>query len=94
MSAQMTAITANQITRRHSHRATSGLQLAVDDNLGDFVFFKLVNDYFSNEIQAFGLELMSRAMRWVRRPACLSGLSGWSQFPTLVPRLPTSRVLH
>ncbi len=52
----MTAITANQITRRHSHRATSWLQLAADANLGDFVFFKLVNDYFSNEIQAFVLE--------------------------------------
>ncbi|WP_167702312.1 type IV secretion system protein, partial [Xanthomonas axonopodis] len=32
---------------------------------GDFVFFKLINDYFSNEIQAFGLALMGRAMRWV-----------------------------
>ncbi|KGR60242.1 Type IV secretion system protein virB6, partial [Xanthomonas vasicola] len=31
----------------------------------DFVFFKLINDYFSNEIQAFGLALMGRAMRWV-----------------------------
>ncbi|KOB33794.1 Type IV secretion system protein virB6 [Xanthomonas arboricola] len=36
-----------------------------DIGLGEFVFFKLVNDYFSNEIQEFGLELMSRAMRWV-----------------------------
>ncbi|HHZ21872.1 TPA: hypothetical protein HH296_04945 [Xanthomonas vasicola pv. zeae] len=26
--------------------------------MGDFVFFKLINDYFSNEIQTFGLELM------------------------------------
>ncbi|MCD0256666.1 type IV secretion system protein, partial [Xanthomonas melonis] len=33
--------------------------------LGDFVFFKLVNDYFSNEIQEFGLDLMRRTMRWV-----------------------------
>ncbi|MBV6809139.1 hypothetical protein KWH19_04730 [Xanthomonas campestris pv. pennamericanum] len=55
----ITAIVANQITRRHSHRATSWLQPLADANLGDFVFFKLINDYFSNEIQAFGLELMT-----------------------------------
>ncbi|AZR24978.1 type IV secretion system protein [Xanthomonas vasicola] len=41
------------------------LQPLADANLGDFVFFKLINDYFSNEIQAFGLALMGRAMRWV-----------------------------
>ncbi|TWQ43267.1 type IV secretion system protein, partial [Xanthomonas vasicola] len=40
-------------------------QPLADIGLGEFVFFKLVNDYFSNEIQEFGLELMSRAMRWV-----------------------------
>ncbi|MCD0244335.1 Type IV secretion system protein virB6, partial [Xanthomonas melonis] len=40
-------------------------QPLADANLGDFVFFKLVNDYFSNEIQEFGLDLMRRTMRWV-----------------------------
>ncbi|MCC8535821.1 type IV secretion system protein [Xanthomonas axonopodis pv. poinsettiicola] len=48
-----------------AHRAISRLQPLADIGLGEFVFFKLVNDYFSNEIQAFGLELMGRAMRWV-----------------------------
>nr|WP_276329818.1 type IV secretion system protein [Xanthomonas cucurbitae] len=47
------------------HGAMNGLQPLADIGLGDFVFFKLVNDYFSNEIQAFGLQLMSRTMRWV-----------------------------
>ncbi|WAH66691.1 type IV secretion system protein [Xanthomonas hortorum] len=41
------------------------MQPLADIGLGEFVFFKLVNDYFSNEIQEFGLELMSRTMRWV-----------------------------
>ncbi|MBV6849380.1 type IV secretion system protein [Xanthomonas euvesicatoria] len=41
------------------------LQPLADANLGDFVFFKLVNDYFNSEIQDFGLELMGRAMKWV-----------------------------
>ncbi|MDZ7942442.1 Type IV secretion system protein virB6, partial [Xanthomonas campestris pv. campestris] len=36
-----------------------------DIGFGDFIFFKLVNDYFSNEIQKFGLELMRNSMRWV-----------------------------
>ncbi|MBV6809135.1 type IV secretion system protein [Xanthomonas campestris pv. pennamericanum] len=47
------------------HGTMNWLQPLADIGLGEFVFFKLVNDYFSNEIQAFGLELMSRAMRWV-----------------------------
>ncbi|KLD77914.1 type IV secretion system protein [Xanthomonas hyacinthi] len=47
------------------HGAMGWLQPMVDINIGDFVFFKLVNDYFSNEINQFGLELMSRAMKWV-----------------------------
>ncbi|MFC3278234.1 type IV secretion system protein [Xanthomonas fragariae] len=47
------------------HGAMNWLQPLADIGLGEFVFFKLVNDYFSNEIQEFGLELMSRAMRWV-----------------------------
>ncbi|AOY69144.1 type IV secretion system protein [Xanthomonas euvesicatoria pv. euvesicatoria] len=50
---------------RYARRAISQLQPLVDANLGDFVFFKLVNDYSSNEIQDFGLELMRRTMRWV-----------------------------
>ncbi|MCD0264966.1 Type IV secretion system protein virB6, partial [Xanthomonas melonis] len=50
---------------RYARRAISQLQPLVDANLGDFVFFKLVNDYFSNEIQEFGLDLMRRTMRWV-----------------------------
>ncbi|MCC5084502.1 type IV secretion system protein [Xanthomonas campestris] len=41
------------------------LQPLADANLGDFVFFKLVNDYFNREIQDFGMALMERAMRWV-----------------------------
>ncbi|MBV6897405.1 type IV secretion system protein [Xanthomonas euvesicatoria] len=45
--------------------AASWLQPLADANLGDFVFFKLVNDYFNREIQEFGLDLMGRAMRWV-----------------------------
>ncbi|MCD0260213.1 type IV secretion system protein [Xanthomonas melonis] len=47
------------------HGAMNGLQPMADIGLGDFVFFKLVNDYFSNEIQEFGLDLMRRTMRWV-----------------------------
>ncbi|MBB4591607.1 type IV secretion system protein [Xanthomonas cannabis] len=47
------------------HGAASWLQPLADANLGDFVFFKLVNDYFNREIQEFGLDLMGRAMRWV-----------------------------
>ncbi|CAH2708445.1 VirB6 protein [Xanthomonas campestris pv. nigromaculans] len=47
------------------HGAMNWLQPLADIGLGEFVFFKLVNDYFSNEIQGFGLELMSRTMRWV-----------------------------
>ena len=47
------------------HGAASWLQPLADANLGDFVFFKLVNDYFNREIQEFGLELMKRAMKWV-----------------------------
>lgn len=47
------------------HGAMNWLQPLADIGLGEFVFFKLVNDYFSNEIQEFGMELMSRAMRWV-----------------------------
>ncbi|MFC0154988.1 Type IV secretion system protein virB6, partial [Xanthomonas dyei] len=45
------------------HGAASWLQPLADANLGDFVFFKLVNDYFNREIQDFGMELMGRAMR-------------------------------
>ncbi|UQQ12588.1 type IV secretion system protein [Xanthomonas arboricola] len=62
----MTAsLQATATVDRYAHRAISRLQPLADIGLGEFVFFKLVNDYFSNEIQEFGLELMSRAMRWV-----------------------------
>ncbi|MEB1608967.1 type IV secretion system protein [Xanthomonas campestris pv. campestris] len=47
------------------HGAMNWLQPLADIGLGEFVFFKLVNDYFSNEIQEFGLELMGRTMKWV-----------------------------
>ena len=33
--------------------------------LGDFVFFKLINEYFDNKIDQFGLRLMGRMMTWV-----------------------------
>lgn len=32
--------------------------------VGDYVFFKLVNEYFNHEIDHFGLALMRRAMAW------------------------------
>nr|WP_238601345.1 type IV secretion system protein [Xanthomonas arboricola] len=41
------------------------LQPLADANLGDFVFFKLVSDYFNREIQEFGLDLMKETMKWV-----------------------------
>ncbi|MEA9514397.1 hypothetical protein, partial [Xanthomonas campestris] len=50
---------------RCAPRAASWLQPLADIGLGDFIFFKLVNDYFSNEIQKFGLELMRNSMHWV-----------------------------
>ncbi|MFW9447008.1 type IV secretion system protein [Xanthomonas euvesicatoria pv. euvesicatoria] len=46
-------------------RAANWYQPLADANLGDFVLFKLVNDYFNSEIQDFGMDLMKRAMRWV-----------------------------
>ncbi|WP_228734018.1 type IV secretion system protein [Xanthomonas euvesicatoria] len=46
-------------------RAANWYPPLTDANLGDFVFFKLVNDYFNSEIQDFGMDLMKRAMRWV-----------------------------
>lgn len=45
--------------------ATHWVQPLADANLGDFLFFRLVNNYFTNEIATFGLELTRRAMRWV-----------------------------
>ncbi|KGU50673.1 Type IV secretion system protein virB6 [Xanthomonas phaseoli pv. phaseoli] len=47
------------------HEVMSWLQPMADMNIGDFVFFKLVNNYFTNEIDKFGLEVMGRAMTWV-----------------------------
>ncbi len=61
MTAQLPTVTA----ARCAPRGTRWLQPLVDATLGDFVFFKLVNDYFNREIQDFGLELMKRAMKWV-----------------------------
>ncbi|WP_277574740.1 type IV secretion system protein [Xanthomonas euvesicatoria] len=46
-------------------RAANWYPPLTDANLGDFVLFKLVNDYFNSEIQDFGMDLMKRAMRWV-----------------------------
>ncbi|USJ02871.1 type IV secretion system protein [Xanthomonas prunicola] len=57
----MPTVTAARCAPRATHR----LQPLADANLGDFVFFKLVNDYFNSEIQEFGMDLMGRAMRWV-----------------------------
>ena len=36
-----------------------------DINLGDFIFFKLINEYFTGEIDRFGLQVMERAAAWV-----------------------------
>jgi len=33
--------------------------------VGEFVFFRIVDQYFSNEIATFGMGLMQRAMKWV-----------------------------
>lgn len=32
--------------------------------IGDFVYFKLINEYFNHKIDKFGLQLMGRAMIW------------------------------
>ncbi|MGH8079192.1 MAG: type IV secretion system protein, partial [Lysobacter sp.] len=32
--------------------------------IGDFVYFKLVNEYFNHKIDKFGLQLMGRMMAW------------------------------
>ncbi|WP_425530114.1 hypothetical protein [Xanthomonas campestris] len=45
MTAPMPTVTA----ARCAPRATNRLQPLADANLGDFVFFKLVNDYFNRE---------------------------------------------
>ncbi|WP_245230393.1 type IV secretion system protein [Xanthomonas euroxanthea] len=61
----MTAPLPTVTAARCAPRGTRWLQPLVDATLGDFVFFKLVNDYFNREIQDLGLELMKRAMKWV-----------------------------
>ncbi|MEA0928685.1 hypothetical protein VDR13_21480, partial [Xanthomonas campestris pv. campestris] len=61
----MTAPIPTVTAARFTPCGTSWLQPLADIGLGDFIFFKLVNDYFSNEIQKFGLELMRNSMRWV-----------------------------
>ncbi|CBA16280.1 hypothetical protein XACN24_08660 [Xanthomonas albilineans] len=36
-----------------------------DTSLGDYVFFRLINNYLSNQIDTFGMDVMARAMQWV-----------------------------
>ncbi|WP_363800253.1 type IV secretion system protein [Lysobacter firmicutimachus] len=37
---------------------------AATAGIGDFVFFRLIDEYFRGEIDRFGLQLMARAMAW------------------------------
>ncbi|CAD0309683.1 hypothetical protein CFBP8129_09640 [Xanthomonas hortorum pv. gardneri] len=61
----MTAPIPTVTAARFTPSAASWLQPMADATLGDFVFFKLVSDYFNREIQEFGLELMKETMKWV-----------------------------
>jgi type IV secretion system protein VirB6 len=49
-------------------RMANGLQEAflagIQSGLGDFAFYKLIDAYFSQEIDVFGLQLMGRMMAW------------------------------
>ncbi|WP_313138916.1 type IV secretion system protein [Stenotrophomonas sp.] len=45
--------------------AAFGLPLLADITPGNFLFFRLVSDYFDREIAEFGLELTRRAAHWV-----------------------------
>ncbi|MGK3146093.1 Type IV secretion system protein virB6, partial [Xanthomonas phaseoli pv. dieffenbachiae] len=45
--------------------ALSWLTPMADVGIGDYVFFKLINDYLNKEIDTFGMELIGRAMTWV-----------------------------
>ncbi|PPT55453.1 Type IV secretion system protein virB6 [Xanthomonas arboricola] len=45
--------------------ALSWLRPMADTGIGDYVFFKLINDYLNKEIDTFGMELIGRAMTWV-----------------------------
>ncbi|WP_045770129.1 type IV secretion system protein [Xanthomonas albilineans] len=36
-----------------------------DTSLGDYVFFRLINNYLSHQIDTFGMDVMARAMQWV-----------------------------
>ncbi|MEA9579711.1 type IV secretion system protein [Xanthomonas nasturtii] len=45
--------------------AMSWLRPMADTGIGDYVFFKLINDYLNHEIDQFGMELMKNAMDWV-----------------------------
>ena len=49
-------------------RVSNGLHEAylagIQSGLGDFAFYKLIDGYFSHEIDAFGLQLMGRMMAW------------------------------
>ncbi|WP_259167344.1 type IV secretion system protein [Xanthomonas sp. 4461] len=45
--------------------ALSWLKPMADVGIGDYVFFKLINDYLNKEIDTFGMELIGRAMTWV-----------------------------
>ncbi len=43
----------------------SWLHPLADTSLGDYVFFRLINNYLSNQIATFGMDVMDRAMQWV-----------------------------
>lgn len=49
-------------------RVANGLHEAylagIQSGLGDFAFYKLIDAYFSQEIDVFGLQLMGRMMAW------------------------------
>ncbi|WOB51670.1 type IV secretion system protein [Xanthomonas hydrangeae] len=45
--------------------AMSWLRPMADTGIGDYVFFKLINDYLNHEIDQFGMQLLKNAMDWV-----------------------------
>ncbi|MBX9400498.1 type IV secretion system protein [Lysobacter sp. BMK333-48F3] len=49
---------------------------ALAAGIGDFVFFRLIDEYFRAEIDRFGLQLMARAMAWASAVA-LSLVTLW-----------------
>jgi type IV secretion system protein VirB6 len=44
---------------------SGGIGMRAGTGIGDFVFFRLIYDYFSREIDEFALALMERMMAWV-----------------------------